>query len=121
MAGHVEQPIGRGVHVPRVSRSLSAAALPAVKTRIYGRQATCRVTFYICLVADRPKSLPENADCCLADLLFVSTGVILPERELKFDGLVDDDLPKSNGVKPLLIVFPYKSSMLRSFEFHIWH
>ena len=67
---------------------------------------------------------PENADCCRADLLFVSTGVILPlVRELKFAVLDDDDLAKSSGVKPLLMVFPYKSSILLLIrpELHIWH
>ena len=66
---------------------------------------------------------PENADCCRADLLFVSTGVIRPlVRELKFVGLDDDDLAKSR-VKPLLMVFPYKSSILLLIlpELHIWH
>ena len=43
-------------------------------------------------------------------------------RELKFAGLDEDDLPKSSGVKPLLMVFPYKSSILWIlFELHIWH
>ena len=56
---------------------------------------------------------PEKADCCRADLLFVSTGVILPfVSALKFAGLDEDDLPRSSGAKPLLIVFPYRSSIL---------
>ena len=56
---------------------------------------------------------PEKADCCRADLLFVSTGVILPfVSALKFVGLDEDDLPRSSGAKPLLIVFPYRSSIL---------
>ena len=57
-------------------------------------------------------------------MLFVSTGVILPlVRELKFAVLDDDDLAKSSGVKPLLMVFPYKSSILLLIlpELHIWH
>ena len=57
--------------------------------------------------------LPENADCCLADLFCDSTGVILPDRELKFGVLTEEDLPRSNGVIFLFIVFPYKSSILR--------
>ena len=62
------------------------------------------------------KISPENADCCRADLLFVSTGVILPfVSELKFVGLDEDDLPRSSGAKPLLIVFPYRSSILLGF------
>ena len=60
--------------------------------------------------------LPENADCCLADLFCDSTGVILPDRELKFGLLIEEDLPSSNGVIFLFIVFPYKSSISRSFQ-----
>ena len=60
--------------------------------------------------------LPEKADCCLADLLFVSTGVILPVREAKFVLLTVADLASSSGVTPLLMVLPYRSSMLTNAE-----
>ena len=63
--------------------------------------------------------LPENADCCLADLLFVSTGVILPVREAKLVLLTVADLASSSGVTLLLMVFPYRSSMLRSQVSHM--
>ena len=112
-------------HVTRVSCGHSAPALGAVQTRVNRREATWGTQDSYSFNVTRTKifSSPENADCCRADLLFVSTGVILPLlRELKFAGLDEDDLPKSSGVKPLLMVFPYKSSILWIlFKLHIWH
>ena len=112
-------------HVTRVSCGHSAPALGAVQTRVNGREATwgTKDSYSLVVTTRTLDRSPENADCCRADLLFVSTGVILPLlRELKFAGLDEDDLPKSSGVKPLLMVFPYKSSILWIlFELHIWH
>ena len=111
----------------RVPRGHAPPDLGAVHTRVDRSEPTWD-SYKLDVTNNNHKrkiSSPENADCCLADLLFVSTGVIRPLlSELKFVVLDEDDLPKSSGVKPLLTVLPYRSSipvLISPPSPHIWH